>query len=178
MKCNARRPFLAIVVVLLFAATAGVAHAQQTDIQRGASKGAEISASGVCLPTKVAFRTETIQVNTSSNVFATLPGSGRSITTTAPGCVIVDFSGELLISNANNRPFLRAVRVGPPLTVAEPPDMRMGTPITLGFFQDASARFVFKSLPAGTHVIAIQWRSTVNGQFITAGNRILTIQYR
>lgn len=113
-------------------------------------------------------------VETTSTSFVVMPRMARKITTTAPGCVIVEFTGELSAEELG-RPLLQVQAVGK--GAAAPRYVMMGFATSYGYLDSRSARFVFRNLPAGEHRIRLRWRSEI-GVKVFARARMLTIHYR
>ena len=113
-------------------------------------------------------------VETTSSSFVLMPRMARKITTTAPGCVIVDFTGEMT-AEAGNRPFLQVLAVGH--GAAAPGFATTGYPSSTGNFESRSMRFVFRRLPAGDHTLRLRWRSETGARVFTRA-RMMTVHYR
>lgn len=123
----------------------------------------------------MAFKTETAQVTTTSTSFVAMPGSGRVITTTVAGCIIVEFSGEETAALNTNRMLIRAATLGG--LVAEPPSVRVGYPFSPGNYETRAMRFIFKNVPPGQHNVRIEWLSQSGGN-VYVQNRTLAVSYR
>ncbi len=140
----------------------------------------EVTAGVNCRVDKVAFIVAgdpgdgDTYVETMSTGFVLMPRMTRTITTTAPGCVIVDFTGEISAA-VSNRPFLRMLAVGH--GAAAPNFATTGYPSSGGNFESRSIRFVFRRLPAGDHTFRLRWRSET-GTRVYARARMLTVYYR
>ena len=160
-------------VVLIVAVTAGAANASDVD-SRERSSNPEAVAGSNCLTNKTAFVVRDDLVSTTSTTFVLMPGTRRTVTTSALGCVIVQFSGELTTQDANHRPFLRVVANG--VATAEPIEVRAGFPVSPSNFELRSMQFVFNSLPADTYDFRLLWRTSGNTAFTEA--RTLTIHHR
>lgn len=135
---------------------------------------ATLAATGTCAPNKVAFATADDTPTTNATAYSGVPGAHQQINTSARGCVIVEFVGEVN-AGVNDRIYLRAVASGH--GVAEPPEMRLGQVVAPGFFETRAARFVFPDLPAGNYIIKLQWHG--NGSTgVQMNHRAMTIHYR
>ena len=149
-------------------------------IGRGAPEGAASEAPravaplGQCVTNRTAFRTPGNFVGTTSTSFALMPNTHFPVTHAA-GCLIVDFAGTVLSSDASNAVTIRAFIVG--IGPAEPGAVSMGRPAAPGIFETRSMRFVFRDLPAGTHTVRIEWQSNTGGN-VNVAFRTLTVQYR
>jgi hypothetical protein len=162
-----------ILPVTLAAATGGLATASDID-GRGRSGNPELVAGTNCTTNKTAFVARDDQVSTTSTTFALMPGTRRVVTTSAAGCVIVQFSGELASPTTNDRAYLRAVAHG--VGIAQPVEVRAGFSSSAGNFELRSMQFVFASLPAGSYDFRIEWHTAVASSSVAS--RTLTIQYR
>lgn len=148
---------------------------------RHAEAATEITAGVNCTVNKVAFVVAGDPaegdsfVETTSTSFVILPRMARKITTTLPGCVIVDFTGEVTAELSTERPYLQALAVG--RGAAAPLHAATGYPSSFGNFESRSVRFVFRHLPAGKHTLRLRWRSEF-GATVYARARMMTIYYR
>jgi hypothetical protein len=171
------RFFLSVAAAMSFSASAGLAqlaHAQGVP----APTGSRADVSGVCTPTKLAFKTLTNLKSTTSASFVPMPGTQRTIKTSANSCIIVAFSGEVTADFQNQM----EIRAFASSLVGEPPFLRMGRSVSPSNLEARSMRFVFKDVPAGTHNVGIAWRSEKGGAdvggTVYARNRTLIIRYR
>lgn len=129
---------------------------------------------GQCVTNRTAFRNPMNFVGTRSTDFAVMPNTHFKVTHAA-GCLIVDFAGIVLTTDASNQMTIQAFVAG--IGTAEPGQMFLGRPAAPGDFETRSMRFVFRDLPAGTHTVRIDWRSEPGGN-VNVGPRTLTVQYR
>jgi hypothetical protein len=163
------RFFLAVAAAMSLSASVGLAqlaHAQGVTAPAGPS--ADVA--GRCETTKLAFKTLTTLDTTTSASFAPMPRTQRSITTSASGCVIVDFSGEQF-GGMEIQAFASSL-------VGEPPFVVLGRPVFPTQLETNAMRFVFSEVPAGTYNVGIAWRSQTAGNTVLVQNRILTIEFR
>jgi len=162
---------------VLCAMHAGLAIGSDTDAATQGSRASSAIVGQNCIAGKNAFSVADDMMQTMSASFVLMPGMRRVVTTSAPGCVIVEFAGELASANTDSRPQLRAVAHN--IATAEPASVRAGFPApgNEGAFELRAMRFVFASLPAGTYDFRIEWRSE-GGQTVSVQARTLTIQYR
>jgi hypothetical protein len=160
-----------IAAAIAILASAVSVHAQPRD-EANRTRRAVPEAAGACTVNKVSFSTMT-GAETTSTTMVLLPGSRRSITTTARGCIIADFSGE--VDAGVDRIFMRAVAVGE--GDADPGVVRVGKNIQAGSFEARMVRFIFPSLPAGTYNIRLEWLSE-NGGSVRTNAHTVTVWYR
>lgn len=158
----------ALAILAAVATTQAQARDEATRVRRALPE-----AVGACTVNKVSFSTSNDAPETTSQQFVVLPGSRRSITTTARGCILVDFSGE--VDAAKDRIIMRAMAVGH--SIAEPGAVRLGKVVESGFFETRGMRFIFPSMPAGTYDIRLEWLSE-GGESVRASARTMTVQYR
>lgn len=173
-----RPAFLSSIIaptVLFGAIHAGPAIGSDTATQGSRPSSAVVGQN--CVTGKTAFSIDNDLMQTTSASFALMPGMRRVVATSAAGCVIVEFAGELASADTGSRAQLRAVVHGG--AVAEPASVRAGFPAlgNEGAFELRAMRFVFASLPAGTYDVRLEWRSE-GGQTVSVQARTLTIQYR
>jgi hypothetical protein len=160
----ARKIFLTFAVVMFALAAAPVSRALA-------------DARGNCTTNKTSFSTVSSNFTpTTSTAFEPMAGMRTLVTTTAAGCVVVDFSAEFVSFAITETPLLRVMIVGR-TTPAEPGNVVAGQPVSTQTYETRATKFVFPSLPAGTYNIRVEWRSQ-NGNEVRARRRTMTVQYR
>jgi hypothetical protein len=127
---------------------------------------------GDCVTNRTRFRTETNFVNTTTTFFVKMPNTHLPVTTSG-GCLIVDFAGEVFISDSDNGLKIQAYISG--IGEAQPSSVFLGLPA--GKWDTRSMRFVFPNVPAGQHIVRIEYRRD-NGGTVSTKVRTLTVQYR
>jgi hypothetical protein len=132
---------------------------------------------GTCDLSKARFRTEVRTDTTTSESFVDLPRGSVRFTTRAPGCVIVTFSA--VSTSVRGSIVIRSLLDGatiatPDLVVWSVDENRDDELRSVGV---RSFQFIYKSVAAGPHTIAIQWWSP-GGEEISLHQRTLVVQYR
>ena len=134
---------------------------------------------GQCITNRTAYRTQTNQVSATPGLFTfVLMANTHLPVTHAAGCLIVDFSAEMSAGTADTNMIIRASISGTGLQVAEPPFAAVGRPVAANVYEMRSMRFVFPSVPAGTHTVRIEWSRGSGAGPGEIRNRTLTVQYR
>ena len=103
-----------------------------------------------------------------------MPHTRCTVKTSAKGCIIVDFAGEVTSAGATNQMKIRAIASS---LIGNPPAARTGPSVVAGLFQLQAMRFIFEDVPAGTYDVMIQFVGSTGG-LVTVGNRTVTVQYR
>jgi hypothetical protein len=133
---------------------------------------------GRCTAPTTDFRTtNSTDTVTSSTSFTTIPQMAHTFTTAASGCVIVHFAAETFAPRG------RVLDIRARLdntTTATPSDVQLSGDDD----EDEDGRwarshahiFVFPSVPAGTHTLRMEWRSS--GGAVTIHRRTMLMQHR
>lgn len=114
----------------------------------------------------------TIEATTSQTYVDVADGGNIGFTSTALGCVVVTFSGDMEVANTGNSLIVRIVLDSAP---CEPSDMVL---LSHAGFDSRAMTFVCGDVPAGSHAIQAEYRSYKAGQSVAVATRTLTVSYR
>jgi hypothetical protein len=161
-----KRILLAAVVTVLVLAITTVAIGATRHPHNGMAGRPSATPAGVivgsCKAPKIDFATNDSTNNTSSSVFATIPGMSVTfkIAGTKPTCVMAEYSGQAF---APNGALLDIEAVLDGATVAAPGEVQLtgdSDENANGEWSRSHAmQFAWPSVPPGAHTVTIAWRS-------------------
>jgi hypothetical protein len=165
-----------IAIMAIFAAQipAAAAAAAAQEMSSSLQQPPPTVAAGTCLGLdSMKFTVSRTTEGTASQAYVDVVDGGNiAINSTAQGCVVVTFSGDMQVSNSGNSLVARIVLDG---VSCAPSDVVL---MSHAGFDSRAMTFVCSNVPAGDHAIQVKYRSYKAGQSVAVATRTLTVSYR